>query len=78
VPKDQIGRIEMRDSYMLVELPAADADRIADALSGKEIRRKRVVARLDRGRERAGEGGRGREKAGVGRGRPGGPRRGAG
>jgi ATP-dependent RNA helicase DeaD len=68
VPKDQIGRIEMRDSYMLVELPAADADRIAEALSGKEIRRKRVVARPDRGREKAGAGGSRRERAGVGRG----------
>jgi ATP-dependent RNA helicase DeaD len=52
VPKEQIGRIEMRDGYMLVELPGAEAERIAGALSGREIRRKRVVARLDRGRER--------------------------
>jgi hypothetical protein len=52
VPKEQIGRIEMRDGYMLVELPGTEAERIAGALSGREIRRKRVVARLDRGRER--------------------------
>jgi hypothetical protein len=52
VPKERIGRIEVRDGYMLVELPAADAERIADALSGREIRRKRIVARLDRGGER--------------------------
>ncbi|HET8622855.1 MAG TPA: DbpA RNA binding domain-containing protein [Gemmatimonadales bacterium] len=52
VPKDQIGRIEVRDNYMLVELPAGAASRIADALSGREIRRKRVTAKLDRGRER--------------------------
>ncbi|MGH7518894.1 MAG: DbpA RNA binding domain-containing protein [Gemmatimonadales bacterium] len=70
VPKDQIGRIEVRDAYMLVELPAGEAQRIAEALSGKEIRRKRVTAKVDRGRERTGEGGRGREKAGAGQ-RPG-------
>jgi ATP-dependent RNA helicase DeaD len=50
VPKDQIGRIEVRDAYMLVELPAGEAQRIAEALSGKEIRRKRVTAKVDRGR----------------------------
>jgi ATP-dependent RNA helicase DeaD len=57
VRKEQIGRIEMRDGYMLVELPAGEAERIASALSGREIRRKRVVARLDRGRDQAGRGG---------------------
>ncbi len=78
VPKDQIGRIEVRDAYMLVELPAGEAQRIAEALSGKEIRRKRVTAKVDRGRERTGEGGRGREKAGAGQrpGRTGGDSRG--
>jgi ATP-dependent RNA helicase DeaD len=68
VPKDRIGRIEMRDAYMLVELPTADAERIADALSGREIRRKRVVAKLDRTGgnrgERAGTGGNRRERQG--------------
>jgi ATP-dependent RNA helicase DeaD len=64
VPKEQIGRIEMRDSYMLVELPAADAERIAEALSGREIRRRRVVARLDRVRQKSS--GNGRERAGAG------------
>jgi ATP-dependent RNA helicase DeaD len=72
VPKEQIGRIEMRDGYMLVELPGAEAERIAGALSGREIRRKRVVARLDKGGERAGAGGNRREggRPGGGRGRP--------
>ncbi|HEX5385278.1 MAG TPA: DbpA RNA binding domain-containing protein [Gemmatimonadales bacterium] len=54
VPREQIGRIELRDGYSLVQLPAADAERIAAALTGSTIRRKRVVARLDRGPAREG------------------------
>jgi ATP-dependent RNA helicase DeaD len=71
VPKEQIGRIEVRDGYMLVELPGAEAERIAGALSGREIRRKRIVARLDKGRERArmGESRRERERSADSRGR---------
>jgi ATP-dependent RNA helicase DeaD len=49
VERDKIGRVELRDSYALVELPAADAERIAAALSRSTIRRKRVTARVDRG-----------------------------
>jgi ATP-dependent RNA helicase DeaD len=49
VPPANIGRIELRDAFCLVELPASDAERIAGALNGTTIRRKRVVARLDRG-----------------------------
>jgi ATP-dependent RNA helicase DeaD len=52
VARDKIGRIELRDAYSLVELPAQDAERIASALNGATIRRKRVVARIDRGRAR--------------------------
>jgi ATP-dependent RNA helicase DeaD len=48
VERDTIGRIELRDSFSLVEFPAADAARIAQALSGTTIRRVRVIARLDR------------------------------
>ena len=70
VPKDQIGRIEVRDNYMLVELPAGAASRIADALSGREIRRKRITAKLDRSSEPARKGENPREKP-----RPGGARR---
>ncbi len=49
VSREKIGRIELRDGYTLVELPAQDAERIASALNGTTIRRKRVVARVDRG-----------------------------
>ena len=49
VAREKIGRIELRDGYSLVELPAQEAERIASALNGTTIRRKRVVARVDRG-----------------------------
>jgi ATP-dependent RNA helicase DeaD len=49
VDRAKIGRVELRDAYSLVELPAEDAERIARALSGATIRRKRVTARVDRG-----------------------------
>ena len=48
VERDTIGRIELRDSFCLIEFPAADAARIAQAMSGTTIRRVRVMARLDR------------------------------
>ncbi|HET7598953.1 MAG TPA: DbpA RNA binding domain-containing protein [Gemmatimonadales bacterium] len=53
VPREQIGRIELRDGFSLVELPAGDAERIAQGLNGTTIRRKRVLARLDRGKPAA-------------------------
>jgi ATP-dependent RNA helicase DeaD len=54
VDRAGIGRIELRDGFSLIELPAHEAERIAQALSGKTIRRIRVSARLDRG-QTAGE-----------------------
>jgi ATP-dependent RNA helicase DeaD len=50
VEREKVGRVELRDSYTLVEIPAQDAERVASMLSGKIIRRKRVTARVDRGR----------------------------
>jgi ATP-dependent RNA helicase DeaD len=47
--KTRIGRVELRDSFMLVEVPAAEAERIARALTGTTIRRTRVVAKVDAG-----------------------------
>ena len=49
VDRGKIGRVELRDAYALVELPAQEAEGIARALSGTTIRRKRVTARVDRG-----------------------------
>jgi ATP-dependent RNA helicase DeaD len=48
VDRGKIGRVELRDAYSLVELPAQEAEGIARALSGATIRRKRVTARVDR------------------------------
>ena len=47
--RTQIGRIELRDGYSLIELPAQEAERLAGQLNGATIRRKRVSARVDRG-----------------------------
>jgi ATP-dependent RNA helicase DeaD len=49
VDRGKIGRVELRDAYSLVELPAQEAERVASALTGVTIRRKRITARVDRG-----------------------------
>lgn len=49
VLREAIGRIELRDSYSLIEVPGRDAEAIARSLNGATIRRKRLVARVDRG-----------------------------
>ncbi len=47
--REAVGRIELKDTFSLVEVPAADADRVAQALTGKTIRRRRLIAKVDRG-----------------------------
>ena len=49
VERGKIGRIELRDAYSLIELPAQEAEQVAVALNGRTIRKKRVTARVDRG-----------------------------
>lgn len=49
VERGKIGRIELRDAYSLIEIPAQDAEKVAAALNGTTVRRKRVTARVDRG-----------------------------
>jgi hypothetical protein len=49
VERGRIGRVELRDAFALVEIPAQEAERVASALNGMTIRRKRVIARVDRG-----------------------------
>lgn len=46
----KIGRIEIRELFALVEVPAGEAEEIARRLSGRQIRRRTVTARVDRGR----------------------------
>jgi ATP-dependent RNA helicase DeaD len=51
VPREAVGKVEIRESFTLVELGAgADAAAAAERLTGKTIRKRRLVARLDRGR----------------------------
>ena len=47
--RGKIGRVEVRDAYALVEVPAQQAEEVARGLTGTTIRRKRVTARVDRG-----------------------------
>jgi ATP-dependent RNA helicase DeaD len=57
VPKEKIGRIELREAYSLIEIPAQEAEQVAAALNGTTVRRKRVTARVDRGPTRGGKAG---------------------
>jgi ATP-dependent RNA helicase DeaD len=55
VERSSIGQIEIRDTFTLIEVPAPDAARIAAALTGRVVRQRRVIARVDErggGRER--------------------------
>jgi len=49
--KTQIGRIEVRESFSLVEVAADAAQEAARGLTGATIRGRRVAARLERGVE---------------------------
>jgi len=48
VERSSIGRIELRDTFSLIEFAGDSAD-LADRIAGKSIRKRRLVARLDRG-----------------------------
>ncbi|MGH7593060.1 MAG: DbpA RNA binding domain-containing protein [Gemmatimonadales bacterium] len=48
--RSRIGRIELRDTFALVEVPADDAEGIAQRLVGLTIRKRKLSARVDRGR----------------------------
>ena len=48
MPAGKIGRIEIRELFSLVEVPAADAEEIARKLSGKSVRRRTLTAKVDR------------------------------
>lgn len=56
VDRGAIGQIEVRETFSLVEVPGAEAARIAAALTGRVLRQRRIVARVDErpaARERA-------------------------
>ena len=50
VERGRIGRIELRDTFAIVEVPAADAEAIVTRLSGITIRKRKLTARVDQGR----------------------------
>jgi hypothetical protein len=47
--KGALGKIDVRETFTLVEVAAGEAERVASALTGVTIRGRRVAARLDRG-----------------------------
>ncbi len=49
IERGQIGRIEIKDTFTLVELPVNLAETAARDLTGRTMRRRKVQARLDRG-----------------------------
>jgi len=49
VTADRVGKIEVRELYSLVEIQAGDAERVVRALTGTNLRGRRVTARVDRG-----------------------------
>jgi ATP-dependent RNA helicase DeaD len=53
VERQKIGRIELRDTFALIEIPSGDAEQVARGLNGAIIRQRRVTARVDRGPRRA-------------------------
>lgn len=50
----QIGKIDLRDTYALVDIASPVADRVVERLTGISIRGRRVTARQDRGGTRTG------------------------
>lgn len=48
VPTAKIGRIEIREVFSLVEVPTPDAEDIARKLNGKMVRRRKLIAKVDR------------------------------
>lgn len=50
VDRTLIGRIELRDTFSLVELPAADVEQIVRSMDGRTVRNKKVRCKVDRER----------------------------
>ena len=48
VGKGDIGRIDVRETFSVIEVAAGVADRVVRDLSGVTIRGRRAMARLDR------------------------------
>jgi ATP-dependent RNA helicase DeaD len=48
LPKDHIGRVDVRDSFSLIEVRAEVAERTLRGLEGVTLRGRAVSARVDR------------------------------
>ena len=48
ISRDSVGKVEIRDSFTLVEVRPADAERVASELNGSTLRDRRITARIDR------------------------------
>ena len=56
IPGGQIGKVEVYESHTIVEVPAAESERIITVLNGKMIKGRKVAVRADRPKsERKGE-----------------------
>lgn len=49
IDKSKIGRIELKEAYCLVELPAAEVEQIVRGMDGRTVRNKKIMAKVDRG-----------------------------
>jgi ATP-dependent RNA helicase DeaD len=50
VPPEHIGKIDLHETFSLIELPADQAEAVAESLTGRTIRRRKIIARLERQR----------------------------
>lgn len=66
ITSKRLGKIDIRESFSLVEVAAADAEKVIAAMAGASVRGRRLAARLDR--EVSGDSP--RERGGAPRGRP--------
>jgi len=48
IDRGSIGKVDLRESFSLIEVPAAAAERIASAIGGRTLRGRRLTARVDR------------------------------
>lgn len=47
--RGKIGKVEVRELYSLVEVPAMEAESLVGKITGQSVRRRRITARIDRG-----------------------------
>jgi ATP-dependent RNA helicase DeaD len=49
--QSSLGRIEMKETFTLIEVGADDGQRVVDKLAGQTFKGRRIAARIDRGQE---------------------------